>query len=98
VLPIGGLKEKLLAAHRGGITTVIIPEETKKDLAEIPKNITDALTIHPVRWIDQVLDLALEHPLTPLASQVEVATPEVNELPVETPHEPVDESAAKRTH
>jgi ATP-dependent Lon protease len=66
VLPIGGLKEKLLAAHRGGITTVIIPEENKKDLAEIPKNITDELTIHPLRWIDQVLDLALERPLTPL--------------------------------
>ncbi|MGH8111444.1 MAG: endopeptidase La [Rhodanobacteraceae bacterium] len=66
VLPIGGLKEKLLAAHRGGITTVIIPDENKKDLAEIPKNITDALTIHPVRWIDQVLDLALERPLAPL--------------------------------
>ncbi|MGH8154961.1 MAG: endopeptidase La [Rhodanobacteraceae bacterium] len=66
VLPIGGLKEKLLAAHRGGITTVIIPDENKKDLAEIPKNITEALTIHPVRWIDQVLDLALERPLAPL--------------------------------
>ncbi len=63
VLPIGGLKEKLLAAHRGGITTVIIPEENEKDLVEIPKNITEALKIHPVRWIDQVLDLALERPL-----------------------------------
>ncbi|HWG10187.1 MAG TPA: endopeptidase La [Rhodanobacteraceae bacterium] len=63
VLPIGGLKEKLLAAHRGGITTVIIPEENEKDLAEIPKNITAELKIHPVRWIDQVLDLALERPL-----------------------------------
>ena len=75
VLPIGGLKEKLLAAHRGGITTVIIPEDNKKDLAEIPGNITGALTIHPVRWIDQVLDLALEHPLTPLpeAARVEAA-------------------------
>ncbi|HEY3521462.1 MAG TPA: endopeptidase La [Rhodanobacteraceae bacterium] len=63
VLPIGGLKEKLLAAHRGGITTVIIPEENEKDLAEIPQNITGALKIKPVRWIDQVLDLALERPL-----------------------------------
>ena len=96
VLPIGGLKEKLLAAHRGGITTVIIPEENKKDLAEIPKNITDALTIHPVRWIDQVLDIALEHPLTPLPA--EVATPEVKELPVETTHEQADDNAATRTH
>ena len=65
VLPIGGLKEKLLAAHRGGIKTVIIPDENKKDLADIPDNITRALDIHPVRWIDEVLDLALEHPLTP---------------------------------
>ncbi|WP_243041063.1 endopeptidase La [Dyella sedimenti] len=66
VLPIGGLKEKLLAAHRGGITTVIIPEENKKDLADIPQNITGSLDIHPVRWIDEVLDIALERPLQPL--------------------------------
>jgi ATP-dependent Lon protease len=65
VLPIGGLKEKLLAAHRGGITTVIIPEENRKDLADIPDNITSSLDIHPVRWIDEVLDLALEHPPGP---------------------------------
>jgi len=65
VLPIGGLKEKLLAAHRGGITTVIIPEENRKDLAEIPKNVTASLEIHPVRWIDEVLDIALERPLQP---------------------------------
>lgn len=60
VLPIGGLKEKLLAAHRGGITTVIIPSDNEKDLVEIPKNIKDKLTIVPVRWIDEVLQLALE--------------------------------------
>ena len=65
VLPIGGLKEKLLAAHRGGITTVIIPEENKKDLADIPANITGQLDIHAVRWIDEVLDIALERPLQP---------------------------------
>jgi ATP-dependent Lon protease len=65
VLPIGGLKEKLLAAHRGGITTIIIPEENEKDLADIPANITSSLQIHPVRWIDQVLDIALERPLQP---------------------------------
>jgi len=59
VLPIGGLKEKLLAAHRGGITTVLIPDENEKDLAEIPKNIKDKLNILPVKWIDQVLELAL---------------------------------------
>lgn len=65
VLPIGGLKEKLLAAHRGGITTVIIPEDNKKDLADMPANITSSLEIHPVRWIDEVLDIALECPLQP---------------------------------
>jgi len=61
VLPIGGLKEKLLAAHRGGLTTVLIPQENEKDLAEIPKNIKGALDIRPVRWVDDVLKIALEH-------------------------------------
>jgi ATP-dependent Lon protease len=59
VLPIGGLKEKLLAAHRGGITTVIIPDDNRKDLADIPENVTGALVIKPVKWIDEVLDIAL---------------------------------------
>jgi ATP-dependent Lon protease len=59
VLPIGGLKEKLLAAHRGGIQTVIIPEENARDLVEIPKNIKQNLDIRPVRWIDEVLAIAL---------------------------------------
>ncbi len=59
VLAIGGLKEKLLAAHRGGIQTVVIPEDNRKDLKDIPKVILDALTIHPVQWIDQVLEIAL---------------------------------------
>jgi len=62
VLPIGGLKEKLLAAHRGGIKTVLIPEENLKDLADIPDNVKNRLEIVPVKWIDQVLELALEHP------------------------------------
>ncbi len=63
VLPIGGLKEKLLAAHRGGITTVLVPEENARDLVEIPKNIKQNLDIRLVRWIDQVLEVALkEHP------------------------------------
>lgn len=66
VLPIGGLKEKLLAAHRGGIREVIIPEENKRDLKEIPKNIQEGLLIHPVRWIDQVLDIALKQPTKPI--------------------------------
>ena len=60
VLPIGGLKEKLLAAHRGSIATVIIPEENRKDLADIPENILAKLDVRPVRWIDQVLDIALQ--------------------------------------
>ena len=60
VLPIGGLKEKLLAALRGGIRMVLIPQENEKDLAEIPKNIKSQLDIRPVRWIDEVFTLALE--------------------------------------
>ena len=66
VLPIGGLKEKLLAAHRGGISIVLIPEENRKDLAEIPRNVKDKLDIRPVRWIDEVLQVALLHQPTPL--------------------------------
>jgi ATP-dependent Lon protease len=61
VLPIGGLKEKLLAALRGGIETVLIPEDNCKDLIEIPKNITQHLDIRPVKWIDDVLAVALQH-------------------------------------
>ena len=63
VLAIGGLKEKLLAAHRGGIKTVIIPHENKRDLKEIPENVKADLAIHPVKWIDEVLAIALEHPV-----------------------------------
>jgi len=63
VLAIGGLKEKLLAAHRGGIKTVIIPHENERDLEEIPDNVKAELSIHPVKWIDDVLSLALEHPV-----------------------------------
>ncbi len=59
VLPIGGLKEKLLAAHRGSIATVLIPEDNRKDLVEIPENILAKLDVRPVRWIDQVLEIAL---------------------------------------
>jgi ATP-dependent Lon protease len=66
VLPIGGLKEKLLAAHRGGINTVIIPEENVRDLKEIPDNIKNELDIRPVSWIDEVLDIALESKPKPL--------------------------------
>ncbi|MEZ5454625.1 MAG: endopeptidase La [Lysobacteraceae bacterium] len=67
VLPIGGLKEKLLAALRGGIKTVIIPEENAKDLADIPENVTEGLDIRPVRWIDQVLEIALAQRPTPVS-------------------------------
>jgi ATP-dependent Lon protease len=70
VLPIGGLKEKLLAAHRGGITTVLIPAENEKDLAEIPHNIKQDLKIIPVRWIDQVLKFALQRMPEPLVKPV----------------------------
>ena len=71
VLPIGGLKEKLLAAHRGGITTVIIPQDNRRDLAEIPKNIKDNLNIRYTKWIDEVLEIALQHLPQPLAEPVE---------------------------
>ena len=60
VLPIGGLKEKLLAAHRGGIKLALIPEENVKDLIDIPDNVKNAIEVVPVRWIDKVLELALE--------------------------------------
>ncbi len=92
VLPIGGLKEKLLAAHRGGIATVIIPEENSKDLVEIPKNIKEKLNIIPVKWIDQVLEIALEKMPKMAPQEPEtgtVKTPPVSEKsPLETnlPH------------
>ena len=70
VLPIGGLKEKLLAAHRGGIKHVIIPEENKKDLTEIPENVLKKLTVHPVKTIEQVLEIALQR--SPLQSLAEM--------------------------
>ncbi|MFZ4653819.1 MAG: endopeptidase La [Methylococcaceae bacterium] len=75
ILPIGGLKEKLLAAHRGGIAMVLIPKENERDLAEIPKNIKDKLTIVPVRWIDEVLGYALERMPVPDLSLAAKETP-----------------------
>ncbi len=69
VLAIGGLKEKLLAAHRGGIKTVLIPEENVKDLADIPDNVKNHLEIIPVRWIDRVLEVALQDMPTPLSDE-----------------------------
>jgi ATP-dependent Lon protease len=71
VLQIGGLKEKLLAAHRGGIKTVLIPDENVKDLVEIPDNVKNKLEIVPVKWIDKVLEIALERQPEPLPAQDE---------------------------
>jgi len=80
VLPIGGLKEKLLAAHRGGIKLVLIPEENTKDLAEIPDNVKNSIEIVPVRWIDKVLELALERvPAALPEEEAKPATPAVAE-------------------
>lgn len=76
VLPIGGLKEKLLAAHRGGIKIVIIPKENERDLAEIPENVKADITIHPVRWIDDVLLIALQN--NPLG--IELVTPQKSDV------------------
>jgi ATP-dependent Lon protease len=73
VLPIGGLKEKLLAAQRGGIKTVLIPEQNVKDLAEIPDTVKNKLEIVPVRWIDKVLEIALESQPTPVVEAAPVA-------------------------
>jgi ATP-dependent Lon protease len=73
VLRIGGLKEKLLAAHRGNIKTVIIPADNERDLSEIPDNIKADLEIVPVKWIDEVLEHALQHQPTPLSDEKESA-------------------------
>src|ERR671915_788863 len=89
VLQIGGLKEKLLAAHRGGIKTVLIPEENVKDLVEIPDNIKNKLEIVPVKWIDKVLEIALERQPDPLSEHDESA-------PI--PPKPDDQTGAVTTH
>jgi len=83
VTAIGGLKEKLLAAHRGGIKTVLIPEENVKDLQDIPENVKNHLEIVPVRWIDQVLEFALESMPVPLPDDepVKVETPKTDAIP-----------------
>ena len=78
ILPIGGLKEKLLAAHRGGIKTVLIPKDNEKDLPDIPENVKRGLKIIPVSIVDQVLELALVAPLSPIEwdenSEVDITT------------------------
>ncbi len=83
VLPIGGLKEKLLAAHRGNLKIVLIPEENRKDLVDIPKNIRESLDIRPVRWIDQVLEAALERVPQPLVEPPTEAGKPAPEKPLE---------------
>jgi len=90
VLPIGGLKEKLLAAHRGGIKTVLIPDENQKDLVEIPDNIKGNLEIKPVKWIDEVLAVALTE--QPMPHQ----HPDVPPAPVVTPGAETDDKRARR--
>ncbi len=86
VLPIGGLKEKLLAALRGGIKTVVIPEENKRDLVEMPKNILQKLEIKPVRWVDEVLQIALQSTPVPLepkkASDENISTKKQQEVSI----------------
>ena len=87
VLPIGGLKEKLLAAHRGGIKSVLIPQENVKDLQEIPDEVKNAIEITPVRWFDEVLGYALERKPEPLGDVPAVAPPPAAEVrPVVTKH------------
>ena len=85
VLPIGGLKEKLLAAARGGIKTVLIPDENQKDLIEISNEITKDLTIIPVRWIDKIFELALESNPVPLIDTVDVPAVAAAGVKAETP-------------
>ncbi len=87
VLPIGGLKEKLLAARRGGIKIVLIPEENKRDLTEMPDNVKSDLDIRPVKWIDQVLEVALQHMPEALPPKP-VATPEKADVATNNPIRP----------
>ncbi|NCC27857.1 MAG: endopeptidase La [Gammaproteobacteria bacterium] len=99
VLPIGGLKEKLLAAHRGGIETVIIPLENERDLTEIPKNIKQHLHIHPVRWIDEVLDIALTERPERIPAEADGSDPiSVEEETREVAAEPVRDQTARLHH
>jgi ATP-dependent Lon protease len=99
VLPIGGLKEKLLAAHRGGIETVLIPWENERDLVEIPKNIKQNLIIRPVRWIDEVLDIALVGHPESVAAPPEAEAEAVPGPEALSPDEPEKKKGARvRTH
>ncbi|MFM2317452.1 MAG: endopeptidase La [Pseudomonadota bacterium] len=96
VLPIGGLKEKLLAAHRGGIRLVLIPKDNEKDLAEVPDNVKKGLEIRPVKWIDEVLSLALERMPEPIAETADEDEGENTTAPVSSVGE--EELENSRTH
>ena len=99
VLPIGGLKEKLLAAHRGGIKLVLIPRENEKDLAEVPENVKKGLEIRPVKWIDEVLALALERVPDALADDEDLDDDDMNTSPIAALVSPEEEETAPaRTH
>jgi ATP-dependent Lon protease len=87
VLPIGGLKEKLLAAHRAGLFEAILPKDNEKDIAEVPENLRSAMKLHFVETMDQVLQLALEGPLPQI-------TPEAESVPAITPPAASDIPAA----
>jgi ATP-dependent Lon protease len=76
VLPIGGVKEKLLAAHRAGITNIVLPKDNEKDLADIPKNVLDSLNVYMVETMDEVLTIALAEPLTRLQVSADDASVE----------------------
>jgi ATP-dependent Lon protease len=93
VLPIGGLKEKLLAALRGGITTVLIPAENEKDIAELPKSVKEGLEIVPVSHVDEVLARALVEPLQPI--EWSDADEHAAEPPV---HAPIGDTGAPVRH
>ena len=96
VLPIGGLKEKLLAAHRGGIRLVLIPKDNEKDLAEVPETVKKSLDIRPVKWIDEVLNLALERMPSPLEDAADEDEGENATAPVTSTNE--EELENSRTH
>lgn len=97
ILPIGGLKEKLLAARRAGIQNVIIPEENKHELSDIPKEIYEGMVIHPVRWIDEVLDLALVRHPEPLVNR-ESSNGKPSVLPATPEPSPSDDKSGTTTH
>jgi ATP-dependent Lon protease len=96
-LPIGGLKEKLLAAHRGGIKRVLIPKDNEKDLAEVPDSIKNGLEIKAVKWIDEVLALALERAPTPLRDDEDIED-DAEMQPPQTPVNTDEDSEPARTH